>query len=320
MKAEVGIIIANYNGRELLEENLPSVLEAARENNHVKEIIVIDDGSTDESVSFLKKKYCEVRVVEQGENKGFISAINTGVNNCHRDVVVLLNTDVKVEKNFLSPLIKHFMDERIFAVVPKGLIPQKNMANESVTLLRFEGGYIRFIQPAIENNQDFDRTCTVSHACGGYSAFNRQKFLQLGGLDRLYYPFYWEDADICFRAWKMGWFILYEPESIVYHQSHGTIKKVVNSAFIEFMNVRNMFLFTWKNITDENILVEHIKTVNRDLQTASVTYKIAFYEALKKLMYVLTKRKLHSGNYVWTDRKVLEVSSNKFYPEKVDGL
>src|SRR3989344_3918266 len=111
----VSIVIPNYNGEEILAKNLPKVLDAVGD----AEIIIVDDASTDASASIisnLKSQISNLKLLQNEHNLGFSSTVNRGVKVVKGEVVVLLNTDVVPEKDFLKPLLRHFEDEKIFAV------------------------------------------------------------------------------------------------------------------------------------------------------------------------------------------------------------
>src|SRR3989304_5387691 len=102
------IVIPNYNGHDLLDEYLPSVFDAARSYSDQYEVIIVDDGSKDQSVDLIRSKYPEARVIVNERNVGFGEAVNRGVKACKNSIVVLLNNDVRVEKDFFEPLLRHF--------------------------------------------------------------------------------------------------------------------------------------------------------------------------------------------------------------------
>ncbi len=115
---DISIVITNWNGRGLLEKNLPQVL-LAKENkkNNIREIIVVDDTSTDDSLKFLKENYShEVKIVVQKENKGFASTTNLGVRAAKGELVCLLNNDVSPSENFLVTMMENFSNLHVFAV------------------------------------------------------------------------------------------------------------------------------------------------------------------------------------------------------------
>ncbi len=307
------ILIPNYNGASLLEEYLPSVLDAVLYVSKPHDILVVDDGSTDQSVDLLQSRFPEVRVIKNDRNMGFAKSVNRGMAACKHRIVLLLNNDVRIEKDFILPLLRHFENEKVFAVVGKGLIHQDGvLKNESITKLEFKSGQLNLVQPGLlypETN--YDEVCTVIHACGGFSAFDREKFLALGGFDDLYYPFYWEDVDLCYRAWKRGWWVLYEPQSIAYHKSHATIDKTYNKEYVAMLHVRNRLLFTWKNLTDPEMLIEHAQALNTYFNQAPEPFKQAVYEALKRIYDVLQKRSEANEGEKLSDREVIALSANR---------
>jgi len=312
-KSPFSIVIPNYNGHDLLDEYLPSVFDAARSYSDQYEIIIVDDGSKDQSVDLLRRKYPEAQVLVNERNVGFGESINRGVNTCKNSIVVLLNNDVWVEKDFFEPLLGHFDQERVFAVVAKGLIEQDGkIINESITRLEFKEGFLNLIQPGLLNPEaKFDEVCTVAHACGGFSAFDREKFLALGGFDSLYYPFYWEDVDLCYRAWKRGWSVLYEPNSVAYHRCHATIDKIHRKKQVDMLRARNQLMFTWKNLTDTGMLFDHSRSLIVYLIKAPRSFRWGFYEAMKKAIQVLRRRRVSHKGDRYTDREVIVLSANK---------
>lgn len=114
---DVSVVITCWNGRKLLEKNLPNVLKAFRNtNNKIFEIIVADDCSTDDSVSYLESKFPEIKVIEQVVNLGYAANCNKAVKEAKGDLVVILNLDVVPKDNFLESCLPLFKDNKIFAV------------------------------------------------------------------------------------------------------------------------------------------------------------------------------------------------------------
>lgn len=309
------VLIPNYNGVALLQEYLPSVLDAAEHSGEEYDIMVVDDGSTDGSGHFIRSKFSNVQVLENEKNIGFGATVNRGMLSSKHRIVMLLNNDVRVERDFFRPLLKHCDDPKIFGVVAKGLIEQDGIIkNESVTKLEYIDGFLNLIQPGLLNPEaKFDDVCTVAHACGGYSAFDREKFLKIGGFDDLFYPFYWEDVDICYRAWKRGWWTLYEPRSVAHHRCHSTTYNLHNREYFDMLHMRNMMLFTWKNITDTEMLVEHLHGVNAYLKVSTMQFNNGFYEALKKIEDVLRIRSVIREDNKLSDKEVLALSANVLF-------
>jgi len=251
------IIIPNWNGRDLLARFLPPLLAAVPLDSG-NEIIVVDNASTDGSSAFLREHFPEVRVLQLSRNLGFAGGANAGVAAAENEVVLLLNNDMRVRAGFLAPLLQHFADPLVFAVSSQIFFsdPQRRREETGLTETWWENGFLGVghrIDPAID----------VAYPCaypgGGSSAFDRRKFLQLGGFDALFHPFYYEDTDLGRLAWKGGWKVLYEPSSVVFHEHRGTIGKHFSAALIESVLRKNAILYCWKNIHDWRLLGSHFR-------------------------------------------------------------
>ncbi|MBI5643839.1 MAG: glycosyltransferase [Deltaproteobacteria bacterium] len=312
--------MATYNGKHLLEEYLPYLKEALNVYPHETEIVLVDDGSTDGTAEFIARRYHEIRYFENPSNIGFIPTANMGVREAKHDIVILLNNDVRVEKDFIAPLVRHFDDPAVFAVVSASIVNiDGRLINESVTVPRFEEGLLYSHQPMVFNpDLKIDHPCTNLHASGGFGAFDRKKFMELDGFDEIFHPYYYEDVDIAYRAWKRGWQVLYEPGSVVYHRSHATIGNVATAGYINTIEQRNKFLFTWKNLSDPHLILSHI----RWLAVLSVSaflpgrnrqrYLIkCLLMALKRLPIALRNRARNSKYIKLSDRRVFYLASNK---------
>ena len=237
------IIIPNWNGEKLLKNNLPAVFKSG-----VDQVIVVDNGSEDGSVALLKNlqvQYPQLKTIFNQKNLGFARAVNQGVKEAKNEIVVLLNNDVVPEEDFLKPLAKDFEDEKVFAVSLNE--PQWSWA---------KGKWVKgFIE---HETGPKTKTPHLSFwANGGSGAFRKSIWLELGGLDEIFAPFYWEDIDLSYRAWKRGFKILWEPQSVVHHQHETTIGLRFNQKYVDLISQRNQLLFIWKNTTDFRMLLVH---------------------------------------------------------------
>ena len=253
--ASASVVIPNWNGRDLLEKYIPSIVEALG-GNPSNEIIVVDNGSQDGSAEFLRVHFPSVRVLALERNLGFGGGSNAGFRAAKNDIVVLLNSDMRVERDFLAPLLQAFTDEAIFSVACQIFFSDPNKLREETGLTQswWENGSLRV------RHRD-DPAIQVPYPCayggGGSCAFDRRKFLELGGFDELLAPFYMEDTDLGYLAWKRGWKVLYQPASVVYHEHRGTIGKKFSAAQIDLVLKKNFALFCWKNIHEWPRLVAH---------------------------------------------------------------
>ncbi len=249
------IVIPNWNGRDLLKKYLPSVLAAA-DRCPGSEVIVVDNGSTDGSAQFILENHPTVRVIALPKNLGFGGGSNEGFVHAKRDIVVLLNSDMRVERDFLRPLLDAFGDENTFAVSCQIFFSDPAKLREETGLT--EGWWQ---QGTLRVRHRTDETMRDPYPCfyggGGSCAFDRRKFLELGGFDSLLAPFYLEDTDLGYMAWKRGWKVLYQPASVVFHEHRGTIGRRFSDAYIQSVLKKNFILFVWKNIHDWKRLGSH---------------------------------------------------------------
>jgi len=249
------IVIPNWNGRELLEKYLPSVI-AAIEPHPGSEILVVDNGSEDGSAAFVRERFPQVRVLALSKNLGFGGGSNVGFRAAQNDIVVLLNSDMRVEPDFLAPLLAGFRDEQTFSVACQIFFSDPGKIREETGLTEgwWQQGGLRVRHRIDAEIQDL---FPCFYGGGGSCAYDRRKFLELGGFDEVLRPFYLEDTDLGYMAWKRGWKVLYQPKSVVYHEHRGTIGKRFRDDYIQAVLKKNSILFAWKNIHDPAWLVSH---------------------------------------------------------------
>jgi GT2 family glycosyltransferase/glycosyltransferase involved in cell wall biosynthesis len=254
-RRSASLVIPNWNGRDLLEKYLPSVV-TAMSGNPANEVIVVDNASQDGSVGFLREHFPTVRVLELPKNLGFGGGSNAGFAAAKNDIVVLLNSDMRVEPDFLQPLLDGFTDENVFAVSCQIFFSDPNKLREETGLTQawWDSGRLRVRHRLDDAIHD---AFPCFYAGGGSSAYDRRKFLELGGFDSLLHPFYLEDTDLGYMAWKRGWKVLYQPKSIVFHEHRGTIGKKFSQQYIAGILKKNFVLFSWKNIHEARKTLMH---------------------------------------------------------------
>jgi GT2 family glycosyltransferase len=253
--ASASVVIPNWNGRDLLEKYLPSVVTALA-NHPGNEVIVVDNGSSDGSTDFVRQQFPSVKLVALPVNLGFGGGSNAGFAAAKNDIVVLLNSDMRVAPDFLAPLLAAFDAPDIFAVACQIFFsdPAKLREETGLTEGRWSSGMLR-VRHRIDEKLAQPYPCF--YGGGGSCAFDRRKFLALGGFDEILKPFYLEDTDLGFLAWKAGWRVLYQPASHVWHEHRGTIGKKFSQAYINSVLFKNFALFVWKNIHAPRMLAQH---------------------------------------------------------------
>jgi len=307
----VSIVIPTWNGRALLERFLPSVLAALKSYPGGGEIVVVDDGSADRSGAFLRERFPQVRAVELGFNRGFSAAVNRGVQETLYETVILLNNDVGAAEDFIAPLVRHFVDSAVFAVGAKSLDWDRERFHDGGKLGRWRRGFWRvwrnYDLPAGTSPEGLE--LPSFYTPGGFAAFDRNKWAELGGLDELFRPFNWEDTDICYRALKRGWKVLYEPSSVVYHRPNTTISGgAFRRGYVRYISRRNRIFFHWKNLTDSRMLTEHILFLALSLPLSLLRLDFpavgAVFGALGSLGKIRQRRREEQAAAVVTDREL----------------
>ncbi|MCA8956660.1 MAG: glycosyltransferase [Planctomycetes bacterium] len=243
------ILILNWNGSAFLGQLLPSLRRAIAKHGGNHRVVVVDNGSTDDSLAVLRRDFPEVEVLAFPDNRGFVRGYNDAFHSATHDIVVLLNNDMVVDEGFLAPLLGGFDDPDTFAVSSQVFLadPKARRVETGLTAGRVGAGLLKL------RHDDFGPHVTglipVLWAGGGSSAFDRRRLLELGGFDRLYDPFYFEDTGLSFEAWKRGWNVLLAPESKVTHHHQGSSSRL-HRGYVARIKRRNQHLFSWRHLTD----------------------------------------------------------------------
>jgi GT2 family glycosyltransferase len=310
----VSIVIPNWNGRELLAEFFPSVV-AATEYYRVHttqeiEIIVVDDASFDDGVDWLVKNYGvtgSVRIIVNEQNLGFLRTVKKGIADAAGDLVFLINNDVQIEQDCLAPLVRHFNEQDVFAVCCRAMRIGTDRLDGGGKLGRFERGFWRvFLNYEVVPEQAAAEFFSF-YGSGGYTMYDRRKWAQLGGFQDILSPNYWEDVEICYRAWKRGWKVVYEPESRVAHLGSASMNKKERGE-LDITTERNRLLMTWINLHDRGMFGGHIFWLSVKLFGSLISlrwnYLSAFRQAIGKVSKVRKARGIEKNESLITDREL----------------
>lgn len=284
---KTSVVIPNWNGRELLEKNLPSVLACGFD-----EIIVVDDASNDTSIDYLAGNFPQVRIVKHQKNLGFVDSVNDGVKVSSGDLIFFFNLDVKPEKINLKSITKHFSDKDLFAVS----LHERGYSWAAPKI----DGYILH-NPGVES----DTIHSSFWASGGSSVVRRKIWDELCGFDLMLRPFYWEDVEISIRAWRRGYKILWDPTQVVSHEHEGSINtKNFKEKWLNWVKERNQLLVTWKHLPLGLLFTSHILGLSGRL--AIPGYWIVLGMALMRLPVVLKGRIIEARQARFSLSQVVE--------------
>lgn len=240
---KISIIIPNWNGKHFLKNCLESLKKQTFQDF---ETIIIDNGSSDGSVEYIKNYYPEVIIEQFSENKGFSIAINKGIELSNGNYIFLLNNDTEVEKRCLQ-VLNRILDKRKdigFCATKMLYFYDRNKINDcgdvfSIYGIAHQGG------KGENNGWKYNKEELVFGACAGAAIYQKEVFNKIGTLDDIFFA-YLEDIDLSFRAQLFGFKCLYIPEAIVYHIDGGTSKKIDN--FSRFLTLRNSLYVITKNL------------------------------------------------------------------------
>lgn len=239
----------NYNGREIIGHALEKLAESGASAG--ARVCVVDDGSSDDSVAWIRRIYSEVDVVERKSNGGFSAAVNDGIRATEGEFVVLLNNDVEVSSGLLEPIMPLFEDPAVFAVTPAVLLPSRGNLDEGA-----KTGFWRHGMFYSDQRQGVTAVTPALYASGCAVVYRRSMLEALGGFDEAYSPFYWEDADLGYRAWKRGWKTLYQPAVSVCHRHSASVSRL-DPLYTASVKARNGLFFIWRNIEDAELVARH---------------------------------------------------------------
>ncbi len=287
---KVSIVIPNWNGEEKLKKNLPSVLKV----RGVLEIIVSDDGSTDGSIELIEKEFPSIKLVKRKSQGGFATNVNYGVSKSKGDLIFLLNTDAVPEYGCVEKVTPYFKDIKVFSV---GFSSGGTWAWGY-----FKGGFFWHNQ-AKTTPKKVHETLWVS---GGSGVFRKSVWDELGGLDELMDPFYWEDVDIGYRARKRGYTNLWDPNAKVEHYKEpGVISENYTQGYVSRVAQRNQLFFIWKNMTDSGLTRQHVWSLVKML-VIHPKYWLVFLSAFIHLPAVMVKRQMEKKSSCVTDKEIIE--------------
>ena len=288
----IEIVVLNFNGGSLFLQCLPSLVASLKNTKHQAGLTVLDNGSTDGCDREAQKIFPDIRVWYAKENR-VLCSYNDYLVTSACDIAILLNNDIRVDEKFVDPLVVPFeKSSEVFMVTPRCLSFDGKKHEGGITKFRMRYGifWASSRYPGYEKDVD-QRHWTMA---AGYGAFDRKKFLELGGYDSLYLPGRLEDSDLCYRAWKRRWVLFYEPASIIYHKGGVSFHKKFGRRGTLKINHRNSFLFVWKNIRDPVFLLTHIFFLPLRLAWALLRgqweFVLGFFEALPLLPAALRRR------------------------------
>jgi GT2 family glycosyltransferase len=250
----VSVLILNYNGRHHLESCLSSVLNTGYPD---LEVLMIDNGSKDDSIEFVGKNFPSVRIVKNSENLGFARGYNSGVEESRGEYLFFLNNDVEIDRNCISHLLKRIQREDVACVSPKmKLYYDRGRINAAGGACDIYGiGWNRG-NGELDIGQ-YDREEEVFYAIGGAMMMKRRVWRVVGSFDERYFA-YAEDLDWCWRARLLGYAIVYVPDAIIYHKWRSSFTKRDEMIFLTEKHWLSNLMSNYRSRTLTNIMPKYL--------------------------------------------------------------
>lgn len=291
---KISVVIPSYKNKEMLIRNLKHNLPYLEGH----EIIIVNDYPP-ESLQNEMKNFPAVTLIENKINLGFGGSINKGISTAHHEYVFLLNSDVQINNTNFMNAVEHLKkDSKLFAVT----LSQKEKDNEVVgkNVLYWKRGLL------FHKKASHMTSGVTAWFEGGSAIINKKIFEELGGFDPLFKPFYWEDIDLSYRAWKKGYTIYFDGEIQVLHAHESTIGAYFDTNKIKRVAFRNQFICIWKNISDTPLVASHYLLLPFNLLYYAIkgefNFVLGFIDALK---YIGSIRK--QKNILRSDLEILKL-------------
>jgi len=247
---KIAIVILNWNGKKLLEQFLPSIVRFSSQD---AEIYIADNASTDDSIKFIKEFYPAVKIVQNAKNGGYAKGYNDALQNIVADVFCLINSDVEVTENWLSPIISTFKNNPNTAIVQPKILDFKN--KNKFEYAGAGGGFVdlfgypycrgRVFNNLEKDNNQFNDIIDIFWASGACFFIRSDVYKKLNGFDEDYFA-HQEEIDLCWRVQNEGFNVKYNGFSTVYHVGGATLQETNPQK--TFLNFRNSLLNIVKNV------------------------------------------------------------------------
>lgn len=242
-KKLVSIVIINWNGIGDLKDLLPSLKKVKYKNF---ETIIVDHGSTDGSIEYVKKNYPKIKLLEKKRNLGFALGNNVGVKKAKGEYILLLNNDTIVKPDFLGRLVVGLEEENIGVVQPKIIFADSKKLQSAGTYFTNTGFLYHVGYNKDPNLAKYNKRKEIFSANGSCMLIKREVIEKVGLFDKDFF-LYFEETDFCWRVWLAGYKIIYEPKAVILHKG-GRATKRLPSSFVNFHSFKNRINTLIKNL------------------------------------------------------------------------
>lgn len=316
---KVAIVILNWNGKGLLETFLPSVIRYSKEAT----IYVADNASTDNSVDFVSTHFPSVKIIQNTENGGYAKGYNDALKHIEADIFCLVNSDIEVSENWLTPIISTFNSEPKTAIIQPKILDYKQKTHFEYA--GAAGGYIdkygypfcrgRIFNTIEADQEQYNENAEIFWASGACFFIRTNVFNTLNGFDESFFA-HMEEIDLCWRAHNLGYISKYNYQSTVYHVGGATLN--ATNPKKTYLNFRNSLFTLTKNASGGILLLLFIRMILDGLAAVKFLFELKF-------SHIFAILKAHLGFYanlprLLKQRKQLQQSKNYFKTKSIVWL
>ena len=252
---KTAVVILNWNGADFLKQFLPTLIKFTQ--NADTEIVVADNGSTDNSLSVLAENFSEVKTIVIDKNHGYAGGYNLALQQIDAEYFVLLNSDIEVTENWLNPLIDYLdsnpdtaaCQPKIRSFANRDKFEHAGAAGGFIDILGYPFCRGRVLGFTETDNGQYDNVCEVFWATGACFVIRSEVFKKMGGFDADFFA-HMEEIDLCWRLKCRGYKIVCIPESVIFHVGGGSLK--MESPYKTYLNFRNNNLMLYKNLSQKD--------------------------------------------------------------------
>ncbi|WP_452220957.1 glycosyltransferase [Lacinutrix salivirga] len=289
---KIAVVILNWNGKALLEQFLPSVVNYSKEAT----VYVADNASTDDSIAYIKAKFSEVKIIKNTINGGYAKGYNDALQFVEEDIFCLLNSDIEVTPNWLSPIITAFNNTPETAIIQPKILDYKNK-----TYFEYAGaagGFIdkfgypycrgRVFDTIEKDTKQYDDNSTIFWASGACFFIRKSVFKTLNGFDESFFA-HMEEIDLCWRAFNLGYTTKYIGTSTVYHVGGATLS--TTNPKKTHLNFRNSLFTLTKNAKGNILYLVFVRLVLDGVAALRFLFQL-------KITHVFAILKAHFSFYI----------------------
>ncbi len=274
----ISVVIPNYNGVKLFPRTIEPLLSVLRKTRVPFEIFIVDDCSTDDSVNYILQNHPEIKILINKVNSGFSFTINKGIHASQYDLVMLLNSDIILTEGYFQHQFKYFCNKDTFGVMGRIIGWNDEKIQDGAKFPMSHGFKVKTSSNYLLDKMSEESLFTL-YLSGANALVNREKLVALGGFDGIFSPFYIEDCDLSFRAWRLGWKCYYENQAICRHRTSFSVKATSSKNYVDIIYNRNKLFLHAIHLKSFQLPVWFLQVLI-DAIARMLTFRVSLFKAI----------------------------------------